>query len=67
MSQDIMVSVNLKWFLEQLHKVQARADLQTPEGAQINQICDEMVNFLLSSPSSATQKSYASISARGGR
>ena len=65
MSNDIQVTVNLKWFLEQLHRIQAYADLTTTEGKEIDHIADEMVNFLLSSPTSATQRAYPGIGARG--
>ena len=66
-TEDIRVSVNIRWFLEKLHRIQTLSDPLTEEGREISKEADELVNHLLSSPNSASQGTYPSISARRGR
>jgi len=66
-TEDIRVSVSIKWFLEKLHRIQTLSDPLTEEGREISREADELANHLLSSPNSATQKAYPGISARRGR
>jgi hypothetical protein len=66
-TEDIRVSVNIKWFLEKLHRIQTLSDSLTEEGREISREIDELVNHLLSSPNSASQRAYPGISAKRGR
>lgn len=66
MPKDILTSVNLKWFIEKLHRIQSLSDPMTEEGREISKEADELVNNLLSSPNSASQRSYPSIATRRG-
>lgn len=65
-NQEIRVNVGQKWFLEKLHRIQALTDLATEDGREISREVDEMVNHLLSSPTSANQRSYPGIGTRRG-
>jgi len=65
-ASEIMVSVGQKWFLEKLLRIQTLSDPLTEEGREISKEADEMVNHILASPNSATQRAYPGIGARRG-